>query len=75
MPRSLLLALFALLALACQSEPLEVAHVELSSLQGKWFEVAILSRERSLPQGTLSAIVQRAQEKRFPVAALRYTDQ
>ncbi|MES1182670.1 MAG: lipocalin family protein [Myxococcales bacterium] len=33
-----------LLALACQSEPLDVAHVELSRMQGKWFEIAKLPR-------------------------------
>jgi apolipoprotein D and lipocalin family protein len=34
----------ALVALACQSEPLDVAHVELSRMQGKWFEIAKLPR-------------------------------
>ncbi|MDF3067607.1 MAG: Lipocalin family protein [Polyangiaceae bacterium] len=34
----------ALLALGCQNEPLGVAHVELSRLQGRWFEIAKLPR-------------------------------
>lgn len=33
-----------LLSLGCQSEPLEVAHVDLTRMQGKWFEVAKLPR-------------------------------
>lgn len=36
--------LTVLLALSCQTEPLEVADVELSRLQGKWFEIAKLPR-------------------------------
>jgi apolipoprotein D and lipocalin family protein len=36
--------LFGLLALACQNEPLEVAQVNLSRMQGKWFEIAKLPR-------------------------------
>jgi apolipoprotein D and lipocalin family protein len=38
------LALVSLFALGCQSEPLEVAHVDLSRMQGKWFEIAKLPR-------------------------------
>ena len=38
------LALLSLLALGCQNEPLDVAHVELSRMQGKWFEIAKLPR-------------------------------
>ena len=37
-------ALLGVLALACQSEPLDVARVELSRMQGKWFEIAKLPR-------------------------------
>jgi len=38
-------ASIGLLALACQSEaPLEVARVDLSRMQGKWFEIAALPR-------------------------------
>jgi apolipoprotein D and lipocalin family protein len=33
-----------LLVLACQSEPLDVAQVELSRMAGKWFEIATLPR-------------------------------
>ena len=44
MQRSLLLALFCLLVLACQNEPLDVAQVDLSRMQGKWFEIAKLPR-------------------------------
>jgi apolipoprotein D and lipocalin family protein len=39
------LALFALLATGCQNEPLDVAPVELSRMQGKWFEIAKLPRQ------------------------------
>ena len=42
--RSLRLGVLGLLALACQNEPLDVAHVELSRMQGKWFEIAKLPR-------------------------------
>jgi apolipoprotein D and lipocalin family protein len=38
------LVMFGLLALACQSEPLAVAHVDLARMQGKWFEIASLPR-------------------------------
>jgi apolipoprotein D and lipocalin family protein len=31
-------------ALGCQSEPLEVARVDLSRMQGRWFEIAKLPR-------------------------------
>jgi apolipoprotein D and lipocalin family protein len=41
---SLRLALCGLFALGCQNEPLDVAHVELSRMQGKWFEIAKLPR-------------------------------
>jgi apolipoprotein D and lipocalin family protein len=41
---SLRVALCGLFALACQSEPLDVAQVELSRMQGKWFEIAKLPR-------------------------------
>ena len=44
MQRLFRLALFGLLALACQSEPLDVAQVDLSRMQGKWFEIAKLPR-------------------------------
>jgi apolipoprotein D and lipocalin family protein len=36
--------LIGLWALACQSEPLDVAQVDLSRMQGKWFEIAKLPR-------------------------------
>ena len=36
--------LLCLLALGCQNEPLEVAQVDLSRMQGKWFEIAKLPR-------------------------------
>jgi apolipoprotein D and lipocalin family protein len=39
------LALLGLLALGCQSEPLDVAQVDLSRMQGKWFEIAKLPRQ------------------------------
>ena len=32
------------LSLGCQSEPLEVARVDLTRMQGKWFEIAKLPR-------------------------------
>jgi apolipoprotein D and lipocalin family protein len=38
------LALCGLLALGCQNEPLDVAQVDLSRMQGKWFEIAKLPR-------------------------------
>jgi apolipoprotein D and lipocalin family protein len=38
------LTLAGYLMLACQSEPLDVAQIELSRMQGKWFEVAKLPR-------------------------------
>jgi apolipoprotein D and lipocalin family protein len=38
------LGLSAWLLVACQSEPLDVAQVELSRMQGKWFEIAKLPR-------------------------------
>jgi apolipoprotein D and lipocalin family protein len=38
------LMLCGLLALGCQNEPLEVAQVDLSRMQGKWFEIAKLPR-------------------------------
>jgi apolipoprotein D and lipocalin family protein len=38
------LAGLALLLLGCQTEPLDVAHVDLSRMQGKWFEIAKLPR-------------------------------
>ena len=41
---SLRIVLLGLLALACQSEPLDVAQVDLSRMQGKWFEIAKLPR-------------------------------
>lgn len=34
----------AWLLVACQSEPLDVAQVELARMQGKWFEIASLPR-------------------------------
>jgi apolipoprotein D and lipocalin family protein len=37
-------AWLGLLSLACQSEPLDVARVDLSRMQGKWFEIAKLPR-------------------------------
>jgi apolipoprotein D and lipocalin family protein len=37
-------ALSALVCAGCQNEPLDVAHVELSRMQGKWFEIAKLPR-------------------------------
>jgi apolipoprotein D and lipocalin family protein len=36
--------LLGLVVLACQSEPLEVAQVELPRMTGKWFEIAKLPR-------------------------------
>jgi len=44
MRSALRVALLGLLALACESEPLDVARVELSRMQGKWFEIAKLPR-------------------------------
>jgi apolipoprotein D and lipocalin family protein len=45
MHRHLRAACLALLALACQQDPpLEVAQVDLSRMQGKWFEIAKLPR-------------------------------
>ena len=42
---SLPVALVALVALGCQQEPpLEVAHVDLQQMQGKWYEIAALPR-------------------------------
>jgi len=41
---SLHFAWVSLLLLGCQSEPLEVAHVDLTRMQGKWFEIAKLPR-------------------------------
>jgi apolipoprotein D and lipocalin family protein len=41
---SLRLAVLSLLVLGCQNEPLEVAHVDLARMQGKWFEIAKLPR-------------------------------
>ena len=38
------LFLLGLLAVACQSESLAVAHVDLPRMQGKWFEIASLPR-------------------------------
>lgn len=38
------LALFAFMLLGCHEEPLDVANVELSRMQGKWFEIASLPR-------------------------------
>ncbi|HYQ16896.1 MAG TPA: lipocalin family protein [Polyangiaceae bacterium] len=38
-------ALLGVLACACQSEPLDVAQVDLSRMQGKWFEIASLPRQ------------------------------
>ena len=38
------LALCGLLALSCQTQPLDVAKVELERMQGKWFEIATLPR-------------------------------
>jgi apolipoprotein D and lipocalin family protein len=45
MHRLVLAACLGLLALACQeAAPLEVAQVDLSRMQGKWFEIAKLPR-------------------------------
>lgn len=41
---SLRLALCGVLALSCQSQPLDVAQVDLARMQGKWFEIAKLPR-------------------------------
>jgi apolipoprotein D and lipocalin family protein len=41
---SVRLALCGLLALGCQNEPLDVAQVDLSRMEGKWFEIAKLPR-------------------------------
>lgn len=38
------LAVFGLLAMGCQNEPLDVARVDLSRMQGTWFEIAKLPR-------------------------------
>jgi apolipoprotein D and lipocalin family protein len=38
------LALFGLLLVGCQNQPLDVARVDLSRMQGKWFEIAKLPR-------------------------------
>ena len=42
--RSAMLALTGLLALACQSQPLDVAQVDLQRMQGRWYEIAKLPR-------------------------------
>jgi apolipoprotein D and lipocalin family protein len=44
MRASLRLVCLGLFALACQHEPLEVAQVDLTQMQGKWYEVASLPR-------------------------------
>jgi apolipoprotein D and lipocalin family protein len=44
MHRSLHLVSLSLLLLSCREEPLDVAQVELSRMQGKWFEIAALPR-------------------------------
>jgi apolipoprotein D and lipocalin family protein len=38
------LTTLALLTLGCQNEPLDVASVDLTRMQGKWFEIAKLPR-------------------------------
>jgi apolipoprotein D and lipocalin family protein len=38
------LSVLGLVALGCHDEPLDVANVELTRMQGKWFEVARLPR-------------------------------
>lgn len=38
------LTTLALLTLGCQNEPLDVATVDLTRMQGKWFEIAKLPR-------------------------------
>jgi apolipoprotein D and lipocalin family protein len=38
------LALCGLLLVGCQNQPLDVARVDLSRMQGKWFEIAKLPR-------------------------------
>ena len=45
-PRFLLVGSLALASLTngCQHEPLEVAHVELQQMTGKWYEIAKLPR-------------------------------
>ncbi len=42
--RFTLMAALSMAALGCQNEPLDVAHVDLSRMQGKWFEIAKLPR-------------------------------
>src|SRR5438128_2323665 len=42
--RAAMLALTGLVALACQSQPLDVAQVDLQRMQGRWYEVAKLPR-------------------------------
>jgi apolipoprotein D and lipocalin family protein len=37
-------ALLGLIALGCQDAPLDVAHVDLSLMQGRWYEVASIPR-------------------------------
>ena len=45
MQRALRWPLLALVALACQSDPpLNVAHIDLKLMEGKWYEVASLPR-------------------------------
>ena len=41
---SLRVGVLSLVSLSCQSQPLDVADVELSRLQGTWFEIASLPR-------------------------------
>ncbi len=42
--RFALIAVLSTVALGCQNEPLDVARVDLSRMQGKWFEIAKLPR-------------------------------
>jgi apolipoprotein D and lipocalin family protein len=42
--RTAMLAWAGLLALACQSQPLDVAQVDLQRMQGRWYEIASLPR-------------------------------
>ena len=38
------LALLGLIVLGCQEAPLDVAHVDLQRMQGRWYEIASIPR-------------------------------
>ena len=64
----------ALFALGCQSEPLDVAHVDLQQMQGKWYEVASLPRPTQAGCTGTTAEYQLKSSNELLVI-LRYTEQ